>query len=202
MGKYVFLYMWYWFGVVVFLRCIVIGGCLSWVYVHSSICDTDLVKFCSRDVWLIMGGQWERETISISVMVKMVKWSQCVFLISHTFCIVEDCIFLISSSDAVYWCCSDLCSKAGGPSTLGLCAVIYMWKSFGVVVLHGSMIDWLGIHLPWVYVQSSICETHLVSGLVWIYAQKQGDPPALGICAFASMSNSFGVVVLHGSMID
>ena len=44
MGKYAFLYMWYWFGVVVFQKMYSqLGGYLSWVYVHSSICDTDLV---------------------------------------------------------------------------------------------------------------------------------------------------------------
>ena len=28
---------------------------LPWVNVHSSICDTDLVKWCSRDVWSLGG---------------------------------------------------------------------------------------------------------------------------------------------------
>ena len=79
--------------------------------------------------------------MSISEMVKMVKQSQCIFLISRIFPMVGDFIFIISHSNAVYWCCSDLCSKVGGSSALGLCAFISMSNSFGVVVLHGSMIN-------------------------------------------------------------
>ena len=36
----------------------------------------------------------------------------------------------------------------GGPSAIGIFAFIYMWNLFGVVVLHGSMINWWGVHLP------------------------------------------------------
>ena len=47
------------FGVVVFQRSMVkCGGwlCLSWVYVHSSIYKTYLVKWHSRDLWSNVGG--------------------------------------------------------------------------------------------------------------------------------------------------
>ena len=46
-----------------------------------------------------------------------------------------------------------------------------MLNLFSVVVLHGSVVNWLG------------------------------GPSALGICAFFSMLNLFGVVALHGSMV-
>ena len=44
---------------------------------------------------------------------------------------------------------------------MGICAFFYMWNLFGVVVLHRSVVDW-GVHLPWVYVHSSISDTDLV----------------------------------------
>ena len=51
----------------------------------------------------------------------------------------------------------------GGPSAFGICAFASMSNSFGVVVLHGSMMDWLGVHLPWVYGHLSMSNSfHLV----------------------------------------
>ena len=86
------------------------------------------------------------------------------------------------------------------------------------------------MHLPWVYVHSSICETYLVQwyyidlwsiggGEPWymcillyvkltsccaipqIYGQL-GGTSALGICAFFYMWNLFGVVAFHRSMVN
>ena len=63
------------------------------------------------------------------------------------------------------WCSGvpDIYGQLGeGTSDLGICAFCYMWNLFGVVVFHRSMVDWRGVHLPWVYVHSAICETYLV----------------------------------------
>ena len=61
----------------------------------------------------------------------------------------------------VAYICGQL--EEGGTSALGICTFIYMQNLFGVVVLHRSMVDYRrGVHLPWVYVHSSICETYLV----------------------------------------
>ena len=77
-----------------------------------------------------------------------------------------------------------------------------MWNLFGVVVLHGSMIDWWG----------SICHSYICillyvkliwcSGVAWIYDWLMGGPSAMHIFTFCCMWNWFGVVVLHGSMIN
>ena len=48
-----------------------------------------------------------------------------------------------------------------GTSALGICAFYYMLNLFGVMVLQRSMVNWV-VHLPWVYVHSSICETYSV----------------------------------------
>ena len=47
---------------------------------------------------------------------------------------------------------------------LGICALYDMCNSFGVVVLHRSIVDWRrgGINLPWVDVHYAIYETYLV----------------------------------------
>ena len=47
----------------------------------------------------------------------------------------------------------------GGLSAMGICAFCYMSNFLMVMVLHGSMLNW-GVHLPWVYVHSAICETY------------------------------------------
>ena len=43
---------------------------------------------------------------------------------------------------------------------MGICAFCYMLNFFGVMVLHGSMVNWRSGAL--VYVHSAICETYLV----------------------------------------
>ena len=91
--------------------------------------------------------------------------------------------------------------KWGVPSALGICAFCYMWNLFSVVVLHGSMVNWggslcLGYMCILQYVKLIWC-----SGVAEIYGQL-GGPSALGICAFFDVWNLFGVVVLHGSMVN
>ena len=56
----------------------------------------------------------------------------------------------------------DLWLIKGGPSALGICPFCYMFNVFGVVVLHGSMVNCRGGQLPWVYVHCAIFETDLV----------------------------------------
>ena len=57
-----------------------------------------------------------------------------------------------------------LLEKEGwGQSAMGICAFFSMSNLFGVVVFQRSMLNWRkGVHLPSVYVHSSICETYLV----------------------------------------
>ena len=119
-----------------------------------------------------------------------------------------------------------------GPSAMGICAFCYIWKLLDVVVLHGSMVNWwgsichgymcillymkvigcssfawiygqlVGVHLPWVYVHSAIW--HLL-GVVVLHGSMvnwQGDPSAMGICAFCYIWNMLGVAVVHGSMVN
>ena len=39
-------------------------------------------------------------------------------------------------------------------------------------------------------------------GVSWIYGQLEGDPSAMGICAFCDMWNFLCVMVYHGSIVD
>ena len=55
-----------------------------------------------------------------------------------------------------------------------ICALSYMWNLFGVVVFKACMIDWLGVHLPCVYVH----------------------------CAISARADTFGVVVFKASMLN
>ena len=50
----------------------------------------------------------------------------------------------------------------GGSISHGICAFCYTWNLLGVTVLHGSMLNF-GVHQPWVYVHSAICEMY------WVY---------------------------------
>ena len=70
----------------------------------------------------------------------------------------------------VKWCSIYLCSIGGGSvcsSAMGICAFFYMCNllGLGVVVLHKSVLDLRGVHLLWVYVHSSICETYCCNGV-------------------------------------
>ena len=101
------------------------------------------------------------------------------------------------------------------------CIILYMkliWCN-GVAWIYGQ---WRGIHLPWVFVTLIWCSgvawiygqlmggpsawvyVKLIqcSGVAWNYYQLTGGPSALGICASSYMWNLFGVVVLHGSMVN
>ena len=63
------------------------------------------------------------------------------------------------------WCSGvpEICGQLeGGTSDLGICAFCCMWNLCGVMLFHRSMVDWRGVHLPWVYVNSAICETYSV----------------------------------------
>ena len=84
-----------------------------------------------------------------------------------------------------------------------ICILLYVkliWCSGGAWIYYRLS---RGVHLPCVCVHSSICETFWCSGVAWIYDQlKEGGPSARHICAFCYMWNWFGVVVLHGSMIN
>ena len=74
----------------------------------------------------------------------------------------------------------------GGLSAMGTCAFFYMCNLLGVMVLHRPMVNWGVIHLPWVYVHSSIGE---ICWVLWycIDLWSIGGPSAMGICAFFYM---------------
>ena len=54
------------------------------------------------------------------------------------------------------WCSSiqGISVQLGGRSAMGIYELFYTYRSakFGVVVFKASMLDWLGINLPWIYV--------------------------------------------------
>ena len=91
---------------------------------------------------------------------------------------------------------------------MGICAFFSMWNLFGVVVFQRSMLDWRrgmgsvchGYMCILLYVKLIWC-----SGFPEIYAwleEEAWGQSAMGICAFFSMWNLFGVLVLHRSMVD
>ena len=135
LGICAFFYMWNLFGVVVLH-----GSMISWWGASAmGIFAFFYVKliWCSCVAWIhdqLMGG------------------------ICHGYICILLYVKLIWCS-GVAWIYDWL---TGGPSALGICAFVYMWNLFGVVVLDGSMIDWWGVHMPWVYLHSTICETYLV----------------------------------------
>ena len=88
----------------------------------------------------------------------------------------------------------------GGPSVMHICPCFYMWNLFGVVVLHGSMINWQGgpsdMHICACFYMWKLLGVVVLHGSMidWWGAS------AMHICAFFYMWNLFGEVVLHGSM--
>ena len=171
----------HWFGEVVGSQRSMVdwGVCLPWVYVHSSICDTDLV-------------------FSVVVFQRsMVNWG--VVYICHGYM----CILLYVT---LIWCSGvpEIYAQLGGMSAMGICAFFDMWHWFGVVVFQRSMVNW-GVCLPWVYVHSSICDTDLCISVVVFQRSMvngEGGLSAMGICAFFYMWHWFGVVVFQRSMVN
>ena len=45
---------------------------LPWIYVHSSICETDLVQWCCMDLWSIDGGSICIVYMCIPLYVKLI----------------------------------------------------------------------------------------------------------------------------------
>ena len=124
------------------------------VYVHSAVCKTYWVYWCSINLWSIGG------------------WSIC-----HGYMCILLHVELLGFNN-VAW----IYGQFGSPSAMELCAFCYTWKLLGVTILHGSMLN-LGVHLPWVYVHSVIYETYWVKHfcmdlwsiwrvqLPWVYVQ-------------------------------
>ena len=136
-------------GCICILLCVRLIGCNSfawiygqlegvhqpWVYVHSAVCKTYWVYWCSINLWSIGG------------------WSLC----QGYMCILLYVILL--GFNSVPW----IYGQFGGlgPSAMGICAFCYTWNLLGVIDLLGSMLN-LGVHQPWVYVHSVKHETYWV----------------------------------------
>ena len=199
MGICTFCYMWNWCGVVVFQRSM-----LNWrkvhlpvVYVHSSICETYLVWWFSRDLCSIEGeyiclwymcillyvkliwcsgfpeiyAQLKGDTSAFGICAFFHMWNLFGVVVfqrsmfnwrrSGYVCLWYMCILLHVKP---IWCSGfpEIYALLGGTLALGIYAFHYMWNLFSVVVFQRSMLNWRGIHLPLVYVHSTICETYLV----------------------------------------
>ena len=129
-------------------------------------------------------------------MLKIVKWYQCYLHISWYEILYFGiwCSVVVFQWSMVNW---------GGLSVLGISAFYYMWNLFGVVVFHGSRINWLGS--PSALGICAFCYMFNLFGVVVLHgpmADWLGGPSSLGICAFCYMFNIFGVVLLHGPTVN
>ena len=192
MGKCAFFFMWHWFGVVVFQRCIVDWGDVC----HGYMCILLYVTliWCSgvpeMYAWLL--GDWERQTereaMSICLLVKMVKWYLCIsqsdtrFHISQyqmqcsgvavmyaqkvggSICLQYICAFsYMSNLFGVMVLHAAMVNWGGSICLQYICAFSYMSNLFGVMVLHAAMVDWSGGQSAFsIYVHTLICETYSV----------------------------------------
>ena len=98
---------------------------------YFPICETYLVQWCSRDVWLIGGGT---SAMSICAFLNMLNLSGVVVFHRTT----------------VNWMRGYICHRY-------MCSFPYVkliWCS-GVPEMYGQLEE--GVHLPWVYVHSYIC---------------------------------------------
>ena len=89
-------------------------------------------------------------------------------------------------------------------TVLGLCSAIsvFLYMRFSVVVLQQSMLkSWGSICLGYMCIHQYV-KLIQCTGTAWIYDQLMGGPSAMGIFASFNKWNLFGVVVLHGSMIN
>ena len=142
-------------------------------------------------------------------------------------------VYVHSAICYTYWCSGTpyIYGQLGDTSSLGICAFCFMWKLFGVVVFHRSMVNWRKeglcicafcsmwnfcgvavLHRSMVNWRGYICPkymcillyvTHIwCSGIPYTYGQLEGGTSALSICAFCYMLNLFSVVVFCSSLVN
>ena len=131
------------------------------VYVHSAICETDLVQWYSLHLWLIRGGTCALGICAFCYMLNlfgvvvfhtsMVNWRRGTLVYLHS-AICET--YLVERYSMHLWLIG------GDTSALSIHVFCYMLSLFGVMVFHRSMVNWRRGAL--VYVHSAICETYLV----------------------------------------
>ena len=180
MGICAFFYMWHWFGVVVFKRCMVDWGDVC----HGYMCILLYVTliWCSGVPemygWL-MGGQWhsknKREREGASAL------DMCIFLSELDMSVFQhgpsalDMTIFRHRLFSVVVIQRSMVNEWGDLFAIGICAFFDMSKWWSVVVLQRSMVDW-GVCLPWVYVHSlflhrtlgvSVFSTLVILQLIW-----------------------------------
>ena len=137
---------------------------LPWVYVHSAICETYWVYWCSIDLchngWSIC--HWYMCILLYMKLIGVIVlhgsmlnwgWGQSAIGICAFFYICNWLGVMVLHRSMLIW---------RGPSAMGICAFCYMWNLWdviGVAWIYGLI---GGVHLPWVYVHSAICETYWV----------------------------------------
>ena len=95
-------------------------------------------------------------------------------------------------------CYTDISHK----SALGICALCYMWNWFGVMVLHAPMINWLGVHLPSVYMCISYMWNWFGVMVFQTTMLNWGSICLWYVCVLSYVSNLCGVMVLHAAMVN
>ena len=89
------------------------------------------------------------------------------------------------------------CLVNWGASAMGICAFFYMWKLYGVMVLHRSMLNWRGS--IWHEYMCILQYVKLIgcNGVAGIYAQLEGvcGHSVMSIYALFYMWNWLGVMV-------
>ena len=106
-----------------------LGIHLPWVYVHSAICETYGVWWCSMDL-LSFGGSICHVYMCILLYVRLMGCNSVAWIYCHLG-VCLPWVYVHSAICEMYWV---------------------------LMVLLGSMLNW-GVHLPSVYMHSVICET-------------------------------------------
>ena len=125
MGKCAFFYMWHWFGVVVFQRCIVNWGDVCDGYMCILLYVT--LIWCSgvpeMYVWLLGGGQWERVKWWEQWNYLQISQSDMRFHISQYKMQCSGVAVMYAQKEGAIWCNDLACSYGwliGGLSAFGI----------------------------------------------------------------------------------
>ena len=200
------------------------GVHLPCVYVHSSIYETYWVQWFSRHLCSNGGGVesvchgymcillyvkliwcsgvaqiyavnqrrgWGHSALGICVLcillyMKLIWCSGVALIYAQLKGVHLPWVYVHSSiceSYCVQWCCRDLLSVGGYICHGYICILLYV-KLFGCSGVSQIYAQLEGVHLPWVYVHSSICQTYWVQWCFKDLCSIGGGPSAMGICAF------------------
>ena len=174
----------------------------GFVYVHSTICETDLVQRYSKDLWSIGGGTsllcicafcYMLHIFTVVVFHRsLINWNWGALVYVHFAKCETSNGIVVSYTCMINWK-GYICPKF-------MCVLLYV-NVFGVEVFHRSIVNWRkgGLGICAFCYMLNICGVvvFLICVVNWM-----GSTSVQSVCTFCYMLNIFGVEVFNRFMVN